>query len=88
MEGDYVSYLTIRGIPEDLAKALKKEKDRRGRSINQTVIELLKKALNLDWKTKGGNGLERLAGAWNQEEFNLFERSTAVFEKTDEEQWR
>ena len=83
-----MSYLTIRGIPEDVARALRKEKERRGRSINQTVIELLKQALNLEWKSKGGNGLEKLAGTWNQEEFDSFESTTAVFEQTDEEHWR
>ena len=83
-----MSYLTIRGVPEDLARALSKEKNRRGKSLNQTVIELLKLGLNLDWKTKGGNGLEKLAGRWNQEEFHRFERATQVFEQIDEEHWR
>jgi plasmid stability protein len=83
-----MNFLTIRGIPDDLAKALKEEKSRRGKSINQTVIELLRQALNLEWMSKSGNGLEKLAGNWDQKEFENFERATAVFERTDEEQWR
>ncbi len=81
-------YLTIRGLPADVAKALQEEKRRRGTSINQTVIDLLRHALNLGWTSKGGNGLEKLAGTWNEDEFDLFERATAVFERTDEEHWR
>jgi plasmid stability protein len=83
-----MGYLTIRGIPDDLAKALQEEKRRRGNSINQTVIDLLRQALNMDWTSKSGNGLEKLAGTWDQKEFDLFEQATAVFEHTDEEQWQ
>jgi hypothetical protein len=84
-----MSYLTIRGIPEELARALQEEKNRRGKSVNQTVIELLKQALHLDWTSKkGGNGLEKLSGTWSQKEFDLFEKATAVFENTDQEQWQ
>jgi len=83
-----VAYLTIRGLPDDVAKALQAEKHRRGKSTNQTVIDLLRHALNLGWAPKTGNGLEKLAGTWDEEEFDLFERATAVFEHTDEELWR
>jgi plasmid stability protein len=83
-----VNYLTIRGVPDDLAKALQEEKRRRGSSMNQTVMDLLRQALNLGWTSKKRNGLEKLSGSWSQMEFNLFERSTAVFERTYEEQWR
>jgi hypothetical protein len=83
-----MSYLTIRGLPPDLSKALDNEKRRRGKSLNQTVIDLLKQALNLDWTTTAGNGLEKLAGTWTQDELDRFERATAIFERTDEEHWR
>jgi plasmid stability protein len=83
-----MGYLTVRNIPDDLAKALRTEKRRRGRSLNQTVIDLLKQSLGLGWESPGGNGLEKLAGTWSQEEFDRFERSTAVFEWIDEEQWQ
>ena len=83
-----MAYLTIRGLPADVAKALQEEKRRRGKSINQTVIDLLRQALNLGWESKSGNGLEKLAGTWNEDEFDHFERATAVFERTDEEHWK
>ena len=83
-----MSYLTVRGLPEELAKALREEKNRRGKSMNQTVIELLRQALNLGWTPKRGNGLEKLAGCWNQKEFDDFEQATTVFEHVDEEHWK
>jgi plasmid stability protein len=83
-----MGYLTVRNVPEDVARALRTEKRRRGKSLNQTVIDLLRHALGLGWDLPGGNGLEKLAGTWSQEEFERFERATAVFEQIDEEQWR
>lgn len=83
-----MSYLTIRGLPQDIAQALQEEKNRRGKSINQTVIELLRQALNLEWAKKSGNGLENLAGTWDQEELDRFEHATAIFEQTDDEHWQ
>ena len=83
-----MGYLTVRNIPDDMAKALRTEKHRRGKSLNQTVIDLLRQALGLGWESPGGNGLEKLAGTWSREEFNRFERATAVFEQIDEELWR
>jgi len=34
------------------------------------------------------NGLGRLAGGWDEDEFREFERVTAQFETVDEELWR
>ena len=83
-----MSYLTVRKIPADVDKALLKEKRRRGKSLNQTVIDLLRQALDLNWELPAGNGLEKLAGTWTQKDLDRFERATAVFEQIDEELWR
>jgi hypothetical protein len=81
-------YLTVRGIPLALDKALRDEMRRRAKSLNQTVIELLKQALGLDWDAPQSNGLEKLAGTWSKKELDRFNRATAVFEGIDEEEWR
>jgi hypothetical protein len=83
-----MGYLTVRDVPSDVAKALKTETRRRGKSLNQTVIDLLKQALGLGWDSPRANGLEKFAGTWSQEELDRFESATAVFEHIDEEQWR
>jgi plasmid stability protein len=81
-----IKTLTIRNLPPSLAEALEREKRRRGKSLNQTVIDLLGQGLGA-----GGvrsNGLWRLAGGWSEDEFHDFERATAQFEAVDEELWR
>lgn len=78
--------LTIRNLPDDVAKALEREKANRNVSLNQTVVDLLSQSLGM-----GGvrsNGLGRLAGTWTEKELRLFERAVAVVEKVDDELWR
>lgn len=72
-------------MPPGLAEALEREKRRRGKSLNQTVIDLLGQGLG----TQGArsNGLGGLAGGWSEEEFRDFEQATGPFEAIDEELW-
>ena len=78
--------MTIRNLPPDLAEALEREKRRRGKSLNQTVIDLLGQGLGAEGPRS--NGLRRLAGGWSEDEFREFERAMAPFEAVDEELWR
>jgi len=78
--------LTIRNLPAPLADALEREKRRRGRSLNQTVIELLGQSLGVE-KSRS-NGLGRLAGGWSDEDLRRFEGAVAPFEQIDEELWK
>jgi len=78
--------LTIRNLPAPVAEALEREKRRRGRSLNQTVIDLLGQSLGVQ---KGrSNGLGRLAGTWDEDEMREFEQAVAPFERIDEELWK
>jgi plasmid stability protein len=78
--------LTIRNVPDDLHDALNRERSRRGLSLNQTVIDLLRQRLGVGMTRS--NGLGRLAGRWSDEEFERFVEATAAFEHVDEEMWR
>ncbi|HEY3355276.1 MAG TPA: hypothetical protein VGQ83_18645 [Polyangia bacterium] len=80
-------HLTLRSIPERLARALKAEAHRRGTSLNQTAKELLQRGLGLDDEVPYDNGLAALAGTWSEAELRDFERATACFEEVDEELW-
>lgn len=79
--------ITIRDVDAALARALDREKRRRGRSLNQTVLELLRQALGVEPAQPRSNGLAKLAGTWSQDELDEFERATAAFEQVDEELW-
>ena len=81
-----IKALTIRNVPPSLAEALEREKRRRGKSLNQTVIDLLGQGLGAEGVRS--NGLGHLAGGWSEDEFRDFERATVQFEAVDEELWR
>jgi plasmid stability protein len=84
-----MKYLTVRNLPADLANALEQEKRRRGKSLNQTALELLAQALGVAREPQHrGNGLAALAGGWSSDDLRSFEASVAVTEQVDEELWR
>jgi plasmid stability protein len=80
-------HLTIRNVPADLARRLDEERRARGRSLNQTVLDLLSQAVGLGRGIRS-NGLAQLAGTWSREEHDAFERAVAETEQVDEELWR
>jgi hypothetical protein len=67
---------------------LEDEKRRRGVSLNQTVIDLLRRSLGLSPTGRRSNGLARLAGTWTDEDLRRFEAAVAMTEEIDEEAWR
>lgn len=81
-------YVTIRNLPSAVADALEKEKLRRGKSLNQTAVELLAEALRVREGTAISNGLAELAGGWTDREFRAFESAVALTEQIDEELWK
>ena len=82
-----MKHLTIRNVPSDLAERLDEERRLRGRSLNQTVLDLLAQALRLD-RGRRSNGLAALAGTWSQEDVAAFESALRFTEDVDEELWR
>ena len=85
--GMSMRHLTVRGIEEDLERALQEERQHRGTSLNETVKILLRTALGLSNPPRD-NGLGRHAGGWSARELDEFDRNTAPFEQVDEELWR
>jgi hypothetical protein len=83
-----VKTLTIRNVDRQLAGALARETKRRGTSLNQTVLDLLRRAVGVDPSGPRTNGLEKLAGTWSQQEFEEFDAHTEMFERIDPELWR
>jgi hypothetical protein len=81
-------HLTVRNVPPELALALANEQQSRGKSLNQTILDLLSKALGVAVDAPPANGLEKLAGTWDEADLQSFEEATAVFEQIDEELWR
>ncbi|MGI8973550.1 MAG: hypothetical protein ACR2HI_05165 [Gaiella sp.] len=80
-------HLTIRNVSPELGLRLEEEKRRRGRSLNQTVLDVLSQALGVE-RGRRSNGLAQLAGSWSAAEHAEFERAIAETEQVDEELWR
>jgi len=79
--------MTLRNVPDDLAEELAREKKRRGESLNQVAIDLMKKALGVGVGRQRSNGLADLAGSWDDNDLREFEGATAQFEQVDKELW-
>lgn len=79
--------ITIRNVPPDLARELEEAKRQRGRSLNQTVLELLGEAVGHPYGRRR-NGLAALAGSWSERDHDAFERAVEPMEQVDEELWR
>jgi len=79
--------ITIRNVSPKLGKALKSEQQRRGSSLNQTVIDILESSLGINSNGPFDNGLNKFAGTWDEEEFKEFEQNTRKFEMIDKEIW-
>lgn len=82
-----MKHLTIRNLPPAVAEALAREQQRRGDSLNQTVIDLLRRGLAVS-AGRRRNGLARLAGSWSEKNLAEFETAVADTERIDEEMWR
>jgi hypothetical protein len=80
--------LTIHNVPPELAQALERESLRLRAPLDQTVIELLRRALQAGPADEKRNGLAGLAGTWTDEEHARFEAAIAVTEQIDEDLWR
>lgn len=82
-----MKHLTVRDVPPDVARALEREKERRGKSLNQTVVDLLRQSLGVGG-VRRSNGLGEQAGTWTEEDLDEFEAAIAEAEQLDEELWR
>ena len=79
-------HLTVRNVTPELARALTREQRREKKSLNETVIDLLRRALGLLTEDKEfDNGLGKFAGSWTEEQFQEFQRNTAFLDQPDEE---
>ncbi len=74
-------------MSEDLALALQSEKQRRGTSLNQTVLDILSQSLGFG-TDRYVNGLEQFAASWSIQDLKEFEQHTEVFEQIDEKLWK
>ena len=82
--------LTIRGIDEKLASAIRRESREKNTSINQIALKILRQAVGLmdNPVFKKYDDLDHLAGTWTDKEEREFIKKTKQFGKIDQEIWQ
>lgn len=76
--------MTIRGVPEEVAGKLLRLSRERGRSVNATVLEILRQAVGTDARR------DRLAryATWTSEDLAQVEDAVAAQRVIDDSIWR
>jgi hypothetical protein len=83
--------LSIRGIDDQLAKLLKQEANKTNKSINQIVLETLRRHAGLEKMkqfTRLHHDLDNLFGCWSQEEYDAIQGKIDGERRIDEELWK
>jgi plasmid stability protein len=82
--------ITIRGIDNEIAKALKEKAKKDGDSVNSIVLKIVRESLGLKKKGRMAvhNDLDYLAGTWDEKEYKEFQKRIADFEVIDENLWK
>ncbi len=83
-----MSQLILRNIPEDLERTIRDYSQKKGQSINKTILDLLKKGFGLPIDENKLRDLSFIAGTWTQEELEAFEKNIDVFKQIDEDIWK
>ena len=84
--------ITLRNLPSELAKAVRKEAERNRTSVNKAVISLLERKTEAHKKKRVRkqeyDDLEPLAGAWTKKEAAEFDNALALQRTVDRELWK
>ena len=83
-----MNQLTLRNIPDDLERTIREYSKKNGQSINQTVLDFLRKGIGLPLEGNKQRDLSFISGTWSQKEFDEFEDNVKIFEQIDEDLWK
>ena len=82
--------LTIRGLGDDLARAIRRLANREGTSLNRAAVKLLRRGAGLE-RGRGpdtvGSSLDDLIGTWSDAEADEVGRALRHFKNIDEAMW-
>jgi len=83
--------LSVRGVDEELADRLKRQARESGKSVNQHVVEVLRKSVGLDKEkrfTRVHTDLDRFFGSWSEAEFKRIQGKIDSERRVDKELWK
>jgi hypothetical protein len=79
--------IALNGIDEQLSALLKQRAAQAQKSIDQFIVDTLKKHLGLE-QEKEYDDLDTLFGSWTEEEFNSIQKKISLERKIDQELWQ
>ena len=68
--------ITLRDIPDAVAKVIEREAESSGASLNKTVIDMLSRAINSP-RRRGYHDLDHLIGRWGAADANAVDADVA-----------
>ena len=83
--------ITLRGIPVEIERMIRKEAERKGVSLNKAFISLLEKTTGTKEKAKKKflhRDLDRLCGIWTKREAEEFTKNVEFQKRIDEDLWK
>ena len=88
---DVLKNMTLRGLDPQLAAKLREVAEREGKSVNQTVLDALRRQFGLDKSrrfTEVYHDLDHLFGRWDEDEFTRIQQKIDSERRTDSELWQ
>jgi len=89
--GEKMKAITIRGVDKDLENKLKGTAKSESLSVNQLILNSLRKSLGLEKNkihTRQYSDLNFLFGKWTEDEYEAFEKTQNNFQSIDAELWK
>ena len=82
--------ITVRGIPPDIEKKIRKEAQQKKLSMNKALLSILHKSVGTPEKDKKilFHDLDHLSGVWKKEEAEVFAKTLASQRTVDEDLWK
>lgn len=84
--------ITLRGIPAEIERIIKRESESKGLSLNKAFISLLEKATGIKEKAQKRSSLhhdlDHLCGIWTKREAEEFKKSVKFQRTIDEDLWK
>jgi plasmid stability protein len=90
-QGGLVKTITIRDIDPEVAAKLKLKALEQNKSMNQLVIEMIKRNLGLEKDkvhTREYNDLDNLFGSWSEQEFQSIQQKIDQERQIDQDIWQ
>ncbi len=82
--------ITIRGVEPAVAEKLRLTAAKQNKSLNQLVLEFIKKNLGMEKEKKYSrdyDDLDRLFGSWDEEEFDAIQKKISQERQIDQDLW-